>query len=145
MTSQIKKDTIDHNNNRIDKAKDENEVWKIAKEIINPRKENNWSMQINNSITDDPTLIANSFNTFFAKKIKNLKANIDPNLITNPLKNLQNKMKAKTSKFELKTVSISSLKKTITQLKSKNSSGYDGLFKNSLKLEYLTWRALCST
>ena len=78
-------------------------------------------------------LIANSFNTFFVKKIGNLKANIDPNLITDPLKNLQNKMKANTSKFELKTVSISSLKKTITQLKSKNSSGCDGFSQKQLK------------
>ena len=42
----IKRDTIDHNNNRIDKAKDENEVWKVTKDIINPMKENNMSIKI---------------------------------------------------------------------------------------------------
>ena len=32
VTAQIRKDSIDANNNRIDAAKDENEVWKVAKE-----------------------------------------------------------------------------------------------------------------
>ena len=57
----IKRDTIDHNNNRIDKAKDENEVWKVTKDIINPMKENNMSIKINNIITEDPLQIANAF------------------------------------------------------------------------------------
>ena len=64
----IKRDTIDHNNNRIDKAKDENEVWKVTKDIINPMKENNMSIKINNIITEDPLQIANAFNSFFIKK-----------------------------------------------------------------------------
>ena len=48
VTQQIRKDTINFNNNRIDNAKDENETWKVASEIINPVKENNWSMKVNN-------------------------------------------------------------------------------------------------
>ena len=39
VTSKIRKEIIDSKNNRIDSAKDENEVWKVAKEIINPVKE----------------------------------------------------------------------------------------------------------
>ena len=35
VTSCIRKDTIDFNNNRIDNASDENEVWKVTKEITN--------------------------------------------------------------------------------------------------------------
>ena len=34
VTSSIRKDIIDHNNNRIDNASDENEVWKVTKESI---------------------------------------------------------------------------------------------------------------
>ena len=34
VNSELKKDTIRNNNERIDKANDENEVWKIVKEII---------------------------------------------------------------------------------------------------------------
>ena len=36
VNSNIRNETKDFNNNRIDKANDENEVWKVAKEIINP-------------------------------------------------------------------------------------------------------------
>ena len=133
VTSQIRKDTIDANNNRIDAAKDENEVWKVAKEIINPMKENNWSMKINNIITDDPVEISNTFNSYFVKKIEDLKENIDPTLKSDPLNKLKENLKNKKCKFELKTVSIKSLKKSITQLKSKNSAGSDGLSQKQLK------------
>ena len=62
MTAQIRKDSIDANNNRIDAAKDENEVWKVAKEIIMPNKESNWTMKSEGTITDDPIEISNKFN-----------------------------------------------------------------------------------
>ena len=105
----------------------------MAKEIINPMKENNWSMNFNGTATDDPTLIANTFNIFFVKKIEDLKANIDPSLITDPLKYLNDSMKSNTSTFNLQTVSMKCLKKTISQLKSKNSTGSDGLSQKQLK------------
>ena len=76
MTSKIRKDTIDFNNKGKDNANDANEVWKVAKEIINPMNENNLSMKLNDSLTDDPIKIANTFNSFFVKKIEDLKANI---------------------------------------------------------------------
>ena len=119
VTSRIRKETIDHNNNRIDNANDENEVWKVAKEIINPMKENLMTMKVNDKLTEDPLLIANTFNSFFVKKIEDLKANIDPKLVLDPLKNLKDKMSLNSSKFELKTVSIKSLKQSIKQLKAK--------------------------
>ena len=34
VTSKLRKETTDYNNNRIDLAEDENEVWKIAKDIF---------------------------------------------------------------------------------------------------------------
>ena len=68
VNAQIKRETIDFNNNRIDEARDENEVWKVAKDIIIPMKDNNWSMNVNNNLTDDPALIAHHFNTYFVKK-----------------------------------------------------------------------------
>ena len=85
VTASIRKDTMDANNNRIDDAKDENEVWKIAKDIINPMKENNLSMNINGSLSNDPEEIANNFNSFFVKKIEDLKENIDPNMKEDPI------------------------------------------------------------
>ena len=42
-------------------------------------------------------------------------------------------MSLKKSNFELKTVSIKSLKQSIKQLKAKKSAGYDGLTQSQLK------------
>ena len=63
VNSKIRKDSTDFNNNRIDEAGDENEVWKVAKGIINPNTETDWSMNINNKKTEDKEEIANAFNT----------------------------------------------------------------------------------
>ena len=133
VTAQIKKDSIDFNNKRIDKANDENEVWKVAKEIINPTKENNWSIKIDNKLCDDHREISNAFNDFFVKKIEDLKANIDPTQVSDPLNKLQENLKSLKTKFELKTVNIKDLKKSIRQLKSKKSTGNDGLSQKQLK------------
>ena len=88
MNAQIKKETIDFNNNRIDNAENENEVWNVAKDIINPKKENSWSMKIENEIIEDHQQIADEFNNFFVKKIEDLKANIDKDNVTDPLESL---------------------------------------------------------
>ena len=40
-----RQDSRDYNNKRIDSTKDENEAWKITNDIINPNKENNWSLK----------------------------------------------------------------------------------------------------
>ena len=45
VNCKIRNDNRIFNNERINKAKDENEEWKIAKEITNPRKENDWTMK----------------------------------------------------------------------------------------------------
>ena len=91
------------------------------------------NFKINNTLTDDPNLISNAFNIFFVKKIEGFKANNDPNLITNPLTKLQEKMKNNKNTFELKTINKKSLKTVIKQLKSKTSSGKDGLSQKQLK------------
>ena len=73
VTARIRKENYDHNNNRIDNAKDEQEVWKVTNDIINPNNENSWSININNVMTTDTCKIANAFNNFFAEKIIDLK------------------------------------------------------------------------
>ena len=44
-TANIRKDNIKINSERMLKAKNVNEIWKVAKDITNPHSENNWSMQ----------------------------------------------------------------------------------------------------
>ena len=61
VNSQIRKDNIYFNNERIKKANDENEIWKVAKEITNPRSVNSWSMLNKDEVTSDEQLIADTF------------------------------------------------------------------------------------
>ena len=37
-TSLIQKESVDYNNNRVEKANDDNEIWKIVKEVSNGNK-----------------------------------------------------------------------------------------------------------
>ena len=39
--------SIDHNNHRIETASTESELWKITKEVTNPKNENNWKIDDN--------------------------------------------------------------------------------------------------
>ena len=90
VNSNIRNETKDFNNNRIDKANDENEVWKVAKEIINPNSNNTeWSLKSNDDIILDHEEIANTFNSYFVEKIENLKANIDTSIMEDPLARLK--------------------------------------------------------
>ena len=68
VNSKVRQETVDYNNNRIDNAKNDNEVWNITKEITNLSSNSNWSMLIDQKVTEDPETIANAFNTFFIKK-----------------------------------------------------------------------------
>ena len=56
VNCQIRKDNVYFNNEKIKKANDENELWKIAKEIAIPRNVNSWEIQ-------HDTLIRASYNS----------------------------------------------------------------------------------
>ncbi len=47
VTEQIRKENIDYNNNRVEKAENKSELWKVTKEVTNPRKDKKWSLVIN--------------------------------------------------------------------------------------------------
>ena len=61
-TNRIRKDTIKANGERIEEANNEQEIWKIVKEINNPRQEAVWSLNENNEKIEDETKISNVFN-----------------------------------------------------------------------------------
>ena len=44
VTSQLRKENVDYNNNRIEEANNERELWKIANEVLQPKKETEWSI-----------------------------------------------------------------------------------------------------
>ena len=101
VTNQIRKENIDFNNNRIENANNEGELWKIANEVMNPKGEVSWKIEKEpgEEINDDQE-VAESFNDFFTEKIVQLKKNIDPSLVTNPLERLREKMKHNKNKLE---------------------------------------------
>ena len=57
----MKKDTIRNNNDRLDKANDENEVWKIVKEISNPKTNNNITLMEDVKKVDDEMEVAEMY------------------------------------------------------------------------------------
>ena len=77
INSKIRKESKEFNNARVEKAKDENEVWNVVNDVINPNKENKWSLTIDDKKIEDEEEIAGHFNTYFVEKIKILKEGID--------------------------------------------------------------------
>ena len=65
VNSELKKDTINNNNERIDKANDENEVWKIVKEISNPNRNDNIILNEEGKEVTEEKEVAEIFNSFF--------------------------------------------------------------------------------
>ena len=88
--SRVRKDNIDFNNNRIEKANNENEVWKIVKDVACPKDDNNWSVRNESGVlVSDNENVANLFNNFFKNKIDSLKDNIDKDYVENPTERLE--------------------------------------------------------
>ena len=132
VTTQIRKENIEHNNNRVEEAKTESELWKITKEVTESKSENGWKININEVPTDDESIIAESFNTYFIEKIENLKQNIDNVYKEDPFPKLKQKLKYIKSKFKLKKITQKQMAKTIKTIKKKKSAGIDGLSQEQL-------------
>ena len=65
VTSQIRKENINFNNNRVAEAYNESELWKIANEVTNPRKSNGWKVKMGDEEITDELSIAEAFNDYF--------------------------------------------------------------------------------
>ena len=68
---------MEFNEERIEKARDENEVWKIVNDITKPRSEPRWRPEEDRKIIEEEGEIANIFNNYSKEKIEKLKENID--------------------------------------------------------------------
>ena len=134
VISQLRKDTLQRNGNRIDKADNEGKTWKIVNEIIKPRAPTTITIQ---TCTGDVTKeedVAAVFNSYFVEKINTLKSNIDPGLIRDPLERINAKVKDKNLKFSLKPVTVKAVEKIMKKMSKKKSSGKDGISQESLLL-----------
>ena len=65
VTSQLRKENIELNNNRVSEANDDNEIWRIVKEVTNPQKSSAWSIKIGDTNTMDEKVISETFNEYF--------------------------------------------------------------------------------
>ena len=78
--------------------------------------------------------MAKKFNVFFKEKVKNLAAGIKTDPDINPFSRLKEKVKDLNLKFNLKTVSEEAVLKILRLLKSKKSSGNDGITAEIIKM-----------
>ena len=113
---------------------DENEIWKIVKEVSSPNGEKKWTLEENGELIEEESKISKLFNNFFITKIQDIKANIDQTKVENPYTKLEEKMKQKKLKFSLSQVSAKTVEKAIKSLKMKRSAGADNLTQEQLKL-----------
>jgi hypothetical protein len=105
VNSELKKDNIMHNSKRVREANDEKEIWKVIKDVANPKSDSTIRLVEDGEIIEDEKEVADIFNTFFVSKISDPKDNIDSTKVEDPLTRLKKKMDSKNLKFSLKTVS----------------------------------------
>ena len=130
--AQIRKDTIQMNGEKITKAGNERETWKIVNEIVKPKSQTNIVINGPNGETSDEQEVADLFNTYFVEKISALKENINQNITEDPLERIRKKMKNKNLSFKLQTVKTETVKKLMKKMANKKSKGKDGIPQDCL-------------
>ena len=92
------------NSDRIAKAKNEAETWRVVNDIIKPKVSTPITIKAESGNLTKEKEVAEAFNRYFVEKIENLKANIDPNSVQDPLIKFSEKMKDKNSFILLQSV-----------------------------------------
>jgi hypothetical protein len=135
VTSKVRKENIEYNNNRINQAKNERELWNIANEVLHPKKESKWKVLDKNGMeTTEEEKVADVFNDYFVDKVEQLKAGIDTKLVEDPMVRLKERMKNNKHTLEFKKCTGKQLSKHMKKLNPKKSSGLDGLSQENLLL-----------
>ena len=109
-------------------------MWNIVKEVTNPKKNSEWTINTESGPSNDEKIIADTFNSYFVTKIEELKKGIDKSYVIDPLEKMKEKkvgMK-KQSDFELKPVSQKTVEKALSRMKKKKSAGVDGASQEQL-------------
>ena len=132
--NQIRKDTMNMNADRIAKAKNEGETWRVVNDIIKPKNSTPITIRTVAGDVTDEAKVAESFNKFFVEKISNLKASIDPSYVKDPLSKIEEKVKHKNLKFKIKTVTMETVQKTMKKMSKKKSRGSDDISQECLLL-----------
>ena len=127
--------TINYNNEFNQNRTNMGKMWNTISEIIHKQENNHTSMKKNmlsRKYINDHTEIANTFNDFFI--------NIGPNLTKNIIQKDQSNISYRKyinasilSSFNFQLIDDESLRKTLNSLRTKSSSGYDGISTRLLK------------
>jgi hypothetical protein len=94
-TNQGRKDKKLYNEERIEKAADQREIWKVVNDVISPQFKKSLTLNEDGKIIEDEKEIGNIFNSFFIEKIINLRENIDQTMVTDPTEKPKKKMERK--------------------------------------------------
>jgi hypothetical protein len=115
-------------------------TWNIVKTITNKKDnvDNLISMNINDKISSNPQVIANSFNSYFSSVAENLlkKYFHEKNIFNtkDAVSNLRNSFRQSFSTVKLNNITSFEIEKLINSIKSKNSHGYDQISSRILKV-----------
>ena len=134
VTNMIRQDERNLNQERMEKARTEDEVWKIVKEITEPKTEKHWRLTEGDRLITEEQEVADIFDRYFMDKIEKLKLNIEKEYVEEPLERPKTRMANRNLKFSLKTVCEKTVAKAIKSLNKKKSAGRDGLSQENLIL-----------
>ena len=130
----MRSDTLKQNGDRIAKAENDGETWRVVNDIINPKTTNNITIRTENGEISAEKEVAEVFNKYFVDKINTLKEGIDPSFVKDPMEKISEKVKNKNLKFELRPVTVNAVEKIMKQMKKKKSKGADGIPQECLLL-----------
>ena len=134
VLNQLRMDTMQQNGERISKAENEGETWRVVNEILKPRVPTVITITTPEGETSNEEKVAETFNKFFVEKINTLKSNIDPSLIKDPLERIKTKVQNKNLNFSLKPVTVRAVEKIMKKMSKKKSKGRDGISQECLLL-----------
>ena len=132
VTNNIRRDKIQQNGERIEKAGREDEIWKIVNELTKPKEDKRWILKEGEQDITDEKEIAEIFNSYFIDKIEDLKKNIDNSQVKDPTEKLREKVKNKNLHFKIRTVTEEKVSKAMKEMKKKKSAGLDGIGQDLL-------------
>ena len=120
--------TIYYNNEFNQNRSNLRKMWNTISEIIHKQKNNHTSIKIcfQEKYINDQTEIANTFNDFFI----NIGPNVTKNIIQKDESNISYRKYINASilsSFNFQLIDDESLRKTLNSLRTKSSSGYDGI------------------
>jgi hypothetical protein len=81
-TNQVRQDTKHNNEERIEKAAEQKEIWKVVNDIISPQIKKSMTPNEDGKVIEHKKRNWKLINSFFKNKIINLRENIDQAMVT---------------------------------------------------------------